>query len=239
MRQSRAMKSASGDVPDDRYQQLFPLLLERVEAILEASPACHDWGHTLRVLDTARRLAREEGADRTIVAYAAVLHDIGRPDELADEGRTCHAQRGAEIVGELLTALGIDDGAFVSGIAECVRSHRFRSRGNAPPASIEDRVVYDADKLDSIGAIGIGRAFHFAGRIGARVHNSRAAALSSDSYSREDSAYREYLVKLQHVREKMLTRSGKRMAQERHEFMVSFFDRICREASGDDLPGQG
>jgi len=212
--------------------------MARVEAILEGSPACHDWDHTLRVLRTARSLGRLEGADEAVVCYAAVLHDIGRPDELADKGRTCHAKRGAEVARELLVELGVDDDAFVQHVAECVASHRFRSRGDACPSSLEARVVYDADKLDSIGAIGIGRAFHFAGRIGARVHNTQNAALASTTYSREDSAYREYLVKLRHVRGRMLTQRGRGMAQERHASMVAFFERLCCEADGRDLPPQ-
>ena len=92
-----------------------------------------------------------------------------------------------------------------------------------------------ADKLDSIGAIGAGRAFHFAGRIGARVHNSEAEARDSDSYSVEDSAYREYLVKLRHIHEAMLTAEGRRMAEGRHLFMVAFFERICLETRGEDF----
>ena len=90
-------------------------------------------------------------------------------------------------------------------------------------------MVFDADKLDGIGAIGIARSFHFAGRIGARVHNTEAEALSDSSYSREDSAYREYLVKLRYVKDKLLTESGKQMAKQRHEFMVAFFNQLNEE----------
>jgi uncharacterized protein len=216
-------------------EALFPQLAERVREVLCASPACHDWDHTQRVLNLARRLARLEGANPTVVAFAAVLHDIGRPDELADQGRTCHAHHGAEIAGRLLGDVGIADDVFIAAVVDCVRTHRYRRRQGGRPASIEAAVVFDADKLDSIGAVGIGRAFHFAGRIGARLHNSRNAAMNSASYSRDDSAYREYLVKLRHVRDRLLTAEGRRIAARRHDFMVQFFDRICLEANGDDL----
>ncbi len=221
------------------FQEQFPQLAERAREILCASPACHDWDHTQRVLNLARHLARVEGADRIVVEFAAVLHDVGRPDELADQGRTCHAQRGAEIAERLLGEVGIADGAFKTAVSDCVRTHRYRRRHGGKPASVEAEVVFDADKLDSIGAVGIGRAFHFAGRIGARLHNTREAALNSESYSREDSAYREFLVKLQHIRDCMLTREGRRIATLRHEFMVQFFDRICREANGEDVEVEG
>ena len=219
---------------DEKYEAIFPDLLKHAQEILAASPACHDWDHTLRVLANARHLAAVEGADAAVVEYAAVLHDIGRPGELADSGRSCHAEQGAEMAAELLSSIGIEDTEFIAKVAACVLAHRYRRRNGAAPRSIEEKVVFDADKLDCIGAVGIGRAFHFAGRIGARVHNTREQALGSASYSREDSAYREYLVKLQHVHEQMLTGEGKRIARSRNRFMVDFFDRICCEVRGED-----
>ena len=135
---------------------------------------------------------------------------------------------------DLLRRLGVDDPEFLRHVADCVRTHRYRRRGDAVPATPEAKVVFDADKLDAIGAVGIGRAFHFAGRIGARVHNTEAEATGSSSYSREDSAYREYLVKLRHLHEAMLTAEGRRLARGRHRFMETFFDRLCREVAGDD-----
>jgi len=116
-----------------------------------------------------------------------------------------------------------------------VRTHRYRARGGDRPGSLEARIVFDADKLDSIGAIGIGRSFHFAGRIGARVHNRAAEAEGSASYSREDSAHREFLVKLRHVRRNLLTDAGRRLAAGRHRFMLEFFAQLEREARGEDL----
>ena len=219
----------------EHCRRAFEDLVARTREQLEHSPACHDWDHTLRVLHNARHLCRVEGADDLVVDYAAVLHDIGRPAELADQGTTCHAGYGAELVLEWLPALGIRDHAFVEHVAACVRTHRYRSRTADLPATLEARLIFDADKLDSIGAIGIGRSFHFAGRIGARVHNRAEAAEASASYSREDSAYREYLVKLRHVKDRMLTAEGRRMALERHRFMVAFFAQIEREVNGDDF----
>ena len=209
-------------------------LIGKVEAevarILLASPACHDWEHTCRVRKNALEIAEEEGADLLVVELAALLHDIGRPAELADCGKTDHAVLGANMVPGILRSFGAQDAQFVSRVAECVRTHRYRKRSpEGMPVSLEAKCVFDADKLDSIGAIGIGRAFHFAGRIGAKVHNSAEQALASPSYSREDSAYREYLVKLRHIIGNMLTGTGRRMAQSRHDFMLAFFDELNRE----------
>jgi uncharacterized protein len=204
--------------------------------LLADSPACHDWDHSQRVWRTAKQLAILERAELLVVEVAALLHDIGRVAELRDQGQTCHAQLGAAMTPSVLAELGVDCSDFVAAVTDCVRSHRYRQRdGATPPQSLEAKIVYDADKLDSLGAIGIGRAFHFAGRIGARVHNLAQEALNSDSYSVEDSAYREYLVKLRHLHEAMLTASGRAFAQRRHRFMVEFFAQINREVRGEDF----
>jgi len=207
-------------------------LLVRLEAEvrrrLETTPACHDWDHTHRVRVNARRLVRAEGADPLVVEAAALLHDLGRAVEMGDQGKTCHAELGARLVPGVLRDLGVTDAAFIRRVADCVRTHRYRARRGAP-GSLEAKVVYDADKLDSIGAVGIGRAFHFAGRIGARLHNHAEEAAAAPSYSREDTAYREYLVKLRLVRDRLLTATGRRLAERRHRFMERFFRRLAEE----------
>lgn len=212
-----------------QYLERLPELKAAVQKILAALPACHDWDHTLRVYENARLINAVENGDPAVVEFAALLHDIGRAEELEDQGKTCHATLGAERASEVLHGLGIRDDAFVKHVCTCVRTHRYRQRDGHKPATLEAEVVYDADKLDSIGAVGIGRAFHFAGRIGARLHNREADALASASYSSEDSAYREFLVKLRHLHERMLTAEGRRLAADRHRYMVAFFAQLEAE----------
>ncbi len=205
----------------------FAILESKVRAILESATGCHDFDHTLRVLANARRLAAmETGADLTVVETAALLHDIGRPEEIESKGKHCHARYGAETAAAMLQELGCEPD-FIDKVAACIRTHRFR--GKLIPQTLDEKIVYDADKLDSIGAVGIGRAFYFAGREGARLHNTAEEALNSAEYSREDSAYREYLVKLRHVEGKMLTAAGKELARDRAEFMHQFFDQLNSE----------
>ena len=207
-------------------------LLERVGRIvrerLEGADGCHDWDHTLRVCGNAERLLTSfPDADAEVVRLAALLHDVGRPEEKAD-GRVCHALRGAEIAEEILTSLAADP-ELISRVVAAVRTHRYRD--GLAPASLEAEIVYDADKLDSLGAVGIGRAFLFAGKHGARLHNTQKEALANSAYSREDTAYREYLVKLRKLPDAMRTQPGKELARERAEFMRLFFDRLDRETA--------
>lgn len=199
------------------------------QGILDADGSCHDWDHTLRVKNTALKLGTQEGADLEIVATAAILHDIARPMEMADQGKSDHATIGALQASEILTREGIGDEEFRQRVAHCIRTHRFRNRTSEAPSTIEAKVLFDADKLDSLGAIGLARAFHFAGKTGARVHNTPEEALSGHSYGREDSALREFLVKLRYLPERLLTATGRELGTERLAFMREFFERLNRE----------
>lgn len=210
---------------------LWDRVFDRVRRELGDAPGCHDFAHTLRVLKNAERIAAEEsGCDREAVRFGALLHDVARPEELASGGKLCHAVLGAEKSRRILEEEGCEDPAFVQHISEIVRTHRYR--GNLKPATLEACIVYDADKLDSLGAFGVARAFHFAGRIGACLHNSEEAALASESYSSQDSAYREYLVKLRGLPDHLLTGSARRFAADRAAFMRAFFDRLNEEQEG-------
>lgn len=213
-----------------------PLCLNLREAVrreLCDAPGCHDFDHTERVLRNAEMLAElelepEDSRSFLAVSLAAMLHDIARSEEMKSNGKICHAQAGYGKAIRFLRECGCDDEALIQLVANAVKRHRYR--GKDQPETLIDKILYDADKLDSIGAVGIGRAFHFAGRIGARLHNPASEAVAGEAYGREDSAYREYLVKLRNVPERMLTASGRNAATERAEFMHEFFRKLCRES---------
>ena len=190
----------------------------------------HGWDHVQRVIALSERIAKTEDADGFVVKVSAILHDIAREIEDDNGGEICHAELGSRMAYEFLLTRGLNEHS--SGrIALCIKTHRFRN--NDAPDSIESKILYDADKLDSIGAVGIGRAFLFSGEIGAKLHNLNIDVTSTDAYSEEDTAYREYIVKLQHVKEKMLTAEGRKLAKGRHIFMVEFFDHIKAEIDGE------
>lgn len=207
----------------EAYRTLSGWLADRLQ---EAS-GCHDLDHTLRVISNSCALLAElPEADPGVVLMAALLHDAARPEEMRSKGALDHALIGAELAEQELQKAGLPQ-EFAERVAEAIRTHRFR-RGAAPSA-LEAKIVYDADKLDSLGAVGIGRAFLFAGRVGARLHNTEAEALAGSEYTREDTAYREYLVKLRHVPGRMATLPGARMAGERAAQMAAFFSELDRE----------
>ena len=192
-------------------------------------PGSHGWDHVRRVYELCLKIGRKEKADLTVLGLAALLHDIGRQEEKASKGKVCHARVGAQKAAEILAPLNLTPEIRLA-VVHCIRSHRFR--GSHPPDSLEARVLFDADKLDSLGAVGVGRAFLFAGEVGARLHNAHKDLSLTVSYSWEDTAFREFQVKLRKVKDRMLTRTGKTLAESRHRFMVLFFARLDQEVKG-------
>lgn len=202
------------------------------EFFIEAS-GCHDWGHVERVYNLALRIAKEEKADVAVIKLAAYLHDIGRKEEMQSRGKVDHAEKGAELAGKILAGYNLDED-IKKNILHCILSHRYRN--NNRPVTIEAKILFDADKLDSIGAVGIGRDFFFAGNINSVLYSGNEKKLSGNareySYTKEDSALLEYYFKLIKVKSKILTKTGKEIAKERHEYMVTFFKKFESEIKG-------
>lgn len=194
-----------------------------------SSKGSHNFDHTERVLNLALHIGKKEKADLEVIAIASILHDIGRKEQDDKLGGVCHAEVGGTMARKILKKYNFKDD-FVEAIVHCIESHRFR--GNNIPKTKEAKILFDADKLDSIGAVGIGRDFLFAGEVGAKLHNPDVDIKKTKEYSEDDTAYREFLVKLIKVKDKIVTKEGKRIAQERHKYMVKFFERLNKEVRG-------
>lgn len=209
---------------------LIDHVARQAEALFAAARGSHDWEHTLRVRRLSEAIGRAEGADMMVVGVAACLHDIGRCDEDRANGGVCHAQKGAEMAVPLVENLPLG-ASRRENILHCIRSHRYR--GTNVPATLEARVLFDADKIDAIGAIGVARAYLFAGEVGAKLHTPDLDPATATAYSKEDTGYREFCVKLVKIKDRMLTNEGRRLAAGRHAFMVAFFKRFLQEYKGE------
>jgi uncharacterized protein len=188
--------------------------------------AVHDFDHVLRVLALAERIAHAEGADAEIVSTAVLLHDIARGRR--ERPDVDHAQAGADMARRLLAGHPPEK---VEAVAYAIAAHRFRT--GPTPTTLEAKVLYDADKLDAIGAIGVARAFAYGGHQGQRLW-----AQVGDDYREgtaapgEHTPVHEYTIKLRKIEDRLLTETGRRLAKERHAFMVAFFDRLEHEVHG-------
>ncbi len=208
-------------------------IIERVRGFarshLEKAKYSHDWEHTERVYRLCMHIGAAEGADLEVLAIASYLHDIGRTIQDRAKGGVCHAEKGAEMAEKLLDEYQLPKDKK-ENIIHCILTHRYRN--SHTPQTIEAKVLFDADKLDAIGAVGIARAYLFAGEVGAVLHNPDAVPEQTRPYSRDDTGYREYSVKLSMIKDTMLTEAGRHMAHERHAFMEEFFERFLKEHEG-------
>jgi uncharacterized protein len=204
--------------------------IDEARAYYAGAESAHDFDHVLRVLTLAERLARAENANLELVHTAALLHDIARADEDATGGD--HALVAAERARAILLARGVAP-EKINAIAHAIASHRFR--GSTSPQTIEAKVLFDADKLDSIGAIGVARAYQVSGALNQRLWSEVApdALATREQRNSDHSAYAEFVVKLSKVRERLFTASARRIAEERHKYMADFFARLGKEIAGE------
>ena len=189
----------------------------------------HHWDHTLRVCRLCDRIGTAEGVEMDVLLTAAYLHDIARGFQDDANGAVCHAETGARLAAPIVAELPLS-AEQRDNVLHCIRSHRFR--GSHKPQTAEAMVLFDADKLDAIGAIGVARAFLFAGEIGARLHSDIANIEATPMYSVDDTGYREYKVKLCKIKDRVLTREGRKLAVRRHAVMVEFFNHFLEEFEG-------
>jgi uncharacterized protein len=201
------------------------IAIQQARCLYDSADAAHDFDHVLRVLALAERIAAAEGADVEIVRAAALLHDVARA-ETAGDGR-CHAQVGAERARSILRD---HPSERVAAVAHAIAAHRFR-RGPVP-ATLEARVLFDADKLDAIGAVGVARAYAVAGQRNARLWADAPLDYTAGD-PRDHTAAHEFVFKLSRLKDAMYTTTGKAIAGERHAYMVAFFERLGQEVRGE------
>ncbi len=205
--------------------------IEEARHLYEDADSVHDFDHILRVLALAERIARATNADLSIVRTATLLHDWGRHE--ADARGQDHAAFAAARAHEYLTVRGALP-AWTAAVVHAIAAHRFRVPPE--PATLEAQVLFDADKLDAIGAIGIARAFAYGGAHQQRLWAPLAAVdLARWEAGGDDSAHtpvHEFVVKLARVHERLYTDEGRSIALERHHYMVAFYQRLEAEVQG-------
>ena len=205
--------------------------IEQARQWYQDSDAVHDFDHVLRVYRMAETLAQQEGADLEIVRAAALLHDAESASG-SDELRIAHHEAAASFAGKVLKKEGWQADR-IKAVQDCILTHRFRD--NRQPNTLEAKVLFDADKLDAIGAIGVARALAYAVLDGqplfAEPSTTFHQALKTEK-GEPYTAYHEYLFKLSRLKDRMQTESGKTMAQARHDFMQEFFEQLKEEVTG-------
>ena len=199
---------------------------------LEGAEAGHDWFHVERVYKNSTLLAQHIECDTLVVALAALLHDIADAKfHGGDDGV------GPQVARSWLETTGISE-PIINHVVEVVENVSFKG-GNALRThdSVELDIVQDADRLDAIGAIGIARAFHFGGFKNRPIYDpdfEERTDLSVEEYrKRKTPSVNHFYEKLLHLKDRMNTEAGKKLATKRHEHMVAFLDQFHAEWRGE------
>ena len=205
--------------------------IAEAERCYAGADAVHDFDHVLRVLALGERIGSAEGADLEIIRAAALLHDAGR--EQAEAQGIDHAAFAADRARKILAG---HPNAKVEAVVHAIAAHRFRT--GPEPSTLEAQVLFDADKLDAIGAVGVARAFAYGGAHGQRlwapietVNVDRWAEEGDDPHNH--TPVHEFVVKLSRLKERLFTATGLSIAEDRHATMVAFFERFDAEVRGE------
>lgn len=206
-------------------RKTFALLENYMCACME--DAAHDRAHIERVLSYALQIAQgEEKVDYDILIAACLLHDIGRKEQFEDP-RLCHAAVGGEKAYRFLMEQGFAP-EFGERVRRCIQQHRYRVAN--PPDTVEAKILFDADKLDVTGAIGIARTLVYQGTVEEPLYRKNAQGAVLDGREEAPSFLHEYKFKLEKLYDRFYTAKGKEMAEERRAAAVSFYESLLEEA---------
>lgn len=209
--------------------------IETARGWYPATDPVHGFDHILRVYRMAERLAIEEQADLDIVRAAALLHDAqGSQTEGGEEGRQDHHHASSDFARHILENEGWPPDKILA-VQHCIRAHRFRDN-TEQPQSLEAKILFDADKLDVIGAVGVARTIAFDVVVNQPIYvepSARFLETGEKEPGEPHSSYHEYLFKLSKIKDRLFTKTAQQLAEERHHFMDEYFDRLGAEERGE------
>ena len=225
-------------------KEILKILKKHTEkTLLKLKDSAHDINHVLRVYNLALVIAKKENSkvDLDVLQAAALLHDIGGPLEQDDPtGNTDHAVESANIAKSILNKLGIQK-SKINHIKNCIISHRYKTTNI--PETIEAKILFDSDKLDALGAIGVARQFVWIGRNNANIFKE----YNIDEYIKDNVTARqkgrikdkskhspqiEYELKIKHIKEKLYTATAKKICEDRERYYTDFLNRLKKEIKG-------
>jgi uncharacterized protein len=204
--------------------------------------SAHNFEHVLRVYNLAVKIAKYESVDMDVIEASALLHDIGGAREIADPtGKTDHAVESAKMSEPILRDLGYSE-EKIKHISDCIISHRYRTDNK--PKTKEAEIVFDADKLETVGAIGVARVLAWVGTNKAQIYRK----VNIDEYAKENlggkingriqdktkhSPQIQWETKDKFILDYLHTNKAKEIAKERMEFSKMFYDRLENEINNE------
>ena len=189
----------------------------------------HDKEHVYRVLYNALEIAGEENnVNYDILIAACLLHDIGRKEQFENPA-LCHAEVGSEKAYQFLLAHGFET-SYAEQVKQCIQTHRFRKSN--PPQSLEAKILFDADKLDVAGAIGIARTLVYKGIVSEPLYNMLPdGTVSTGENDVAPSFFQEYKYKLEKIYSSFYTKKAVEIAKERQHSAIEFYNSLYQEVN--------
>ena len=215
-------------------QEIIDQTMGFVQETLKGAEGGHDWFHTQRVFLNSKHIAKGEGIDDLVVSLGALLHDIA--DAKFHDG---DESVGPKLAKDFLDSIKVEP-EVITHVVNIIKHISFKnSLSNDGMAKFDSKalqIVQDADRLDAIGAIGIARAFNYGGFKNRALYNpdiSPNLNLTKEEYKKSATpTINHFYEKLLLLKDKMNTPTGKKMAEERHEYMLNFLDRFYQEWNG-------
>ena len=198
-----------------------------VKQKLEGAEAGHDWFHIERVWKLSKKIAEKEGGNLEIIELSALLHDIADPKfHNGDETLAIKISR------EFLETENVSED-IIEQVLSIIKNISFKNRGEVSEKSLELKIVQDADRLDAIGAIGIARTFNFGGFKNNLMYHPEikpSLEMSKEEYKKSNgTTINHFYEKLLLLKDLMNTETAKKIATERHDFMLNFLDEFYKE----------
>ena len=204
-----------------------------VKETLREAEGGHDWFHIERVYKNSLLIAKGQNVNLLVVSLGALLHDIA--DSKFHEGDEAI---GPELARNFLNSMPLDQ-AIIEHVVKIIENISFKNSiaNNALTFHSEELdVVEDADRLDAIGAIGIARAFHFGGFKNRKIYDPGLAPnlnMSKEEYKKaKGPTINHFYEKLLLLKDKLKTKTGKKLAEKRHAFMLEYLNHFYEEWDG-------
>lgn len=215
-------------------KKIISQLENEIKDIFSNESTGHDIYHLKRVLNNALAIQKKEGGDRLVIGVATFLHDIHRIIQ-KETGKFCSPQESLSEIRKILAKTNIKE-EKTKKILHCIKYHEeydFSESGKSAK-DLETLILQDADNLDAMGAIGIGRAFTFGGAhdMPMWITEKEFSRKNFDESKNDISTIHHFYSKLLKLKGNMNTQTGKKMAEERHEYMEKFLKRFYEEWEG-------
>ncbi len=213
-------------------ENIIQKTIDFVKETLSSAEGGHDWWHTYRVWKLSKHIAKKEDVNNFVVELGALLHDIA--DFKFYNG---DEEIGARKAREFLSSLNLKEDT-ISHVENIVLNVSFKGRKHIQEfKSPELDIVQDADRLDSMGAMGIARTFSYGGHKGREIYNPEIKPnidMTKEEYKKNiNHSLNHFYEKLLLLKDRMNTNTGKSMANHRHKFIEEFLDEFYKEWNGE------